>query len=305
MEENKILVKLKENYDYKILGIDFLRNSGGTTYIVNGEEQKFFLKIAGKAFQDNIRQSVDIVRYLSSKGFSVPAIIETKSGMSVLETHDEGQEYLLVLYEYIDGKEPDLCACGEKVGELVGRLHKLLLDYKGTLVERDYRFFVERYVEILRKKNYPLVDVYADIGAKFWERVKDCPIGVCHGDLHRGNLLETADGRIYLLDFDTICVAPRMFDVMVMCDMTDYFNLQIAGIRTTRAVYKNFLAGYAHHINLTEEELATFNDWIVIRHFQLQATIVEVFGMDCIDNNFVDKQLQWIKSWEERVCTKP
>ena len=26
------------------------------------------------------------------------------------------------LYEYIDGKEPDLCACGEKVGDLVGRL---------------------------------------------------------------------------------------------------------------------------------------------------------------------------------------
>ena len=102
------------------------------------------------------------------------------------------------------GKEPDLCACGEKIGELVGRLHKLLLDYKGTLVERDYRFFIERYVEILRKKNYPLVDVYADLGAKFWERVKDCPISVCHSDLHRGNLLETADGRIYLLDFDTI-----------------------------------------------------------------------------------------------------
>ena len=86
--------------------------------------------------------------------------------------------------------------------------------------------------------------------------------------------METADGRIYLLDFDTICVALRMFDVMVMCDMTG-------------------------------EELAAINDWIVIRHFQLQATIVELFGMDCIDNNFVDKQLQWIKSWEEQLCVKP
>ena len=69
MEESKILVKLKENYDYKILSIDFLQDSGGTTYIVNGEKQKFFLKIAGKAFQNTIRQSVDIVRYLSRKGF--------------------------------------------------------------------------------------------------------------------------------------------------------------------------------------------------------------------------------------------
>ena len=304
MEESRILAKLKENYDYKILGIDFLRDSGGTTYIVNGEKQKFFLKIAGKAFQDTIRQSVDIVRYLSGKGFPVPDIMETKSGMPMLETYDEGQEYLLVLYEYIDGKEPELCTCAEKVGELVGWLHKLLLDYNGTLIKRDYLFFVERYVEILRRKNYPLADTYAALGAKFWERVKDCPVSICHGDLHRGNLLETEDGKIYLLDFDTICIAPRMFDVMVMCDMTDYFNLQAADIIKTREVYKNFLAGYTHHINLTEKERASFNDWIVIRHFQLQATIVEIFGIDCIDNDFIDKQLQWIKSWEEQFCAE-
>ena len=304
MEESKILAKLQENYDYIILGIDFLRHSGGTTYIVHGEEQKFFLKIAGKVFQDTIQQSVDIVRYLSRKDFPVPNIIETKLGMPMLETHDEGQEYLLVLYEYVDGKEPDICICGEKIGELVGRLHRLLLDYKGTLIERDYRFFVERYVEILRRKNYPLADTYAVLGAKFWERVKDCPVSVCHGDLHRGNLLETADGKIYLLDFDTVCVAPRMFDVAVMCDMTDYFNLQVADIITTRAVCKKFLAGYTHHLNMTEMEWASFNDWIVIRHFRLQATIVEIFGIDCIDNDFVDRQLQWIRSWEEQLCVK-
>lgn len=300
MEESNILIKLKENYDYKISGIDFLRHSGGTTYIVNGEGQKFFLKIAGKAFKDTFRQSVEIVRYLFRKGFPVPEIIETKLGMPILEIYDEGQEYLLVLYEYIDGKEPDLSTCGEKIGELVGWLHRLLLDYKGTLIERDYSFFVERYVEILRRKKYPLADTYAALGAKFWERVKDCPVGVCHGDLHRGNLLETADGKIYLLDFDTVCVAPRMFDVTVMCDMTDYFNLKAADIITTRTVCKNFLAGYTHHINLTETEWASFNDWVVIRHFQLQATIVEIFGIDCIDNDFVERQLQWLKSWEEQ-----
>lgn len=301
MEESRILATLKENYDYKILGVEFLRDSGGTTYIVNCEEQRFLLKIAGKAFQDTILQSVDIVRYLYKKGFPVPNIIETKLGMSMLETYDAGQEYMFILYEYIDGKEPDLGTCGEKVGELVGWLHKLLLDYKGTLIERDYHFFIERYVEILHRKNYPFADTYAYLGKKFWERVKECPVGVCHGDLHRGNMLETASGKIYLLDFDTICIAPRMFDVTVMCDMTDYFNLQAADIKATREVYKNFLAGYTHNINVTETERKSFNDWIVIRHFQLQATIVEIFGINCIDNDFVDRQLQWIKSWEEQM----
>lgn len=301
MEDNRILAILREEYEHKISSVEFLRNSGGTAYVVSGEKEKFLLKITtGEAFKDTICQSADVVSYLSKRSFPVPAIIETKSGLPLLNVHDEGREHLFVLYEYIDGKEPDICACGEKVGELVGRLHKLLLDYKGGLTDRDYQFFIERYVDILRKKNYPHTDIYADIGARLWERVKSCPVGVCHGDLHRGNLLETADGKIYLLDFDTICIAPRMFDVAVMCDMTDYFHLQIADIKTTMSVYKDFLAGYSRCINLTEEELATFNDWIAIRHFQLQATIVELFGMDCIDNNFIDRQLQWLEGWEKQ-----
>lgn len=49
----------------------------------------------------------------------------------------------------------------------------------------------------------------------------------CHGDLHRENLLETVDGKIYLLNFDTI---------------------------------------------------------------------VEIYGIDCIDNHFFDKQLEWLES---------
>lgn len=300
MEESRILEELKENYSYGIQGIKFLRDSGGVTYIVTGQEQKYFLKIAKEEFQDTIRQSVDIVRYLYEKGFPVPAVLGTKQGAPILEIRDEGQEYLFVLFEYIEGKEPDPCSCGETIGELTGRLHKLLLDYKSTLAERDRWFFVDRYVEILQKKNYPNANEYADLGAKFWERVKDCPKGVCHGDLHRGNLLETAEGKIYLLDFDTICIAPRMFDVSVMCDMTDYFNLKTADIEKTGNVYGDFLAGYTRHIHITEEERASFKDWVVIRHFQLQAVIVEIFGMGCIDNDFIDRQLKWLKSWEKQ-----
>lgn len=298
MDESKILINLKENYNQKIEEIDFLRDSGGTTYIIKGGKQKYFMKIAKKAFLNTIRQSVDVMRCLVAKGFPVPAVMETKQGMPMLEVPDEGQEYLFIIYECIDGKEPDLCGCAEKVGELVGRLHKLLPDYKGPLVKRDYSFFIERYVEILRRKKYPLADTYAEIGAKLWERVRDCPTSICHGDLHRGNLLETADGTIYLVDFDSVCVAPRMFDVAVMCDMTDYFHLQTADIRTTKAVYEDFLTGYARHVPVTEAERASFKEWIAIRHFQLQATIVEIFGIDCIDHKFIDRQLQWIRGWE-------
>ena len=31
--------------------------------------------------------------------------------------------------------------------------------------------------------------------------------------------------------------------------------------------------------------------WVAIRHFQLQATILEIYGVDCIDEGFIDGQL--------------
>ena len=99
----------------------------------------------------------------------------------------------------------------------------------------------------------------------------------CHGDLHRGNLLETPEGKLYLLDFDTACLAPHMFDVMVMC---------------------RFLQTYTQMINLTKQEIASIYDWIALRHFQLQATIVEIYGLDCIDDLFIDQQLEWLEAWK-------
>lgn len=235
MEEKRILMVLKENYDSGIEEIEFLRDSGGIVYIVKKGKQKFLLKIVKKAFRDTVCQSVEILSYLSENQCKMP--------------------------------------------------------------KRDFSFFIGRYIEILHRKKYPRVNAYEELGRKLWECVKNCPVGGCHGDLHRGNLLETESGVIYLLDFDTVCTAPYMFDVAVMCDMTDYFNLQTEDIRKTEEFYSDFLKGYARHRIPAETELATLDTWIAIRHFQLQATIVEIYGLDCIDHNFIDAQLAWLERW--------
>ena len=88
-----------------------------------------------------------------------------------------------------------------------------------------------------------------------------------------------------------------MFDVMVMCDMTDYFRLKKPDIAKTEKVYERFLSAYCERRALSLAERRSFHDWVAIRHFQLQATILEIHGVDCIDNKFIDAQLEWLKSW--------
>ena len=300
MGEKTLQDILTVNYGIESSSLEFLREGGAVTYIVNGSV-KYLLKVIGPAFVGTARQSVSIMRYLEENGFPVPKTILTKGGEAIFELEIDGEKKLIVLMEFIDGDEPKLEKCAAEVGELVGRFHQLMEEYPSELTSRDKEFFIDRYLGFLRKKNYPRLAEYEELGERLWNKVKDLPRGNCHGDLHRGNLLQNTDGKIYLVDFDTACKAPLMFDVMVMCDMTDYFNLKQEDIELTKEVYRKFLSGYAGYHKLSREEILSFPYWVAIRHFQLQATILEIYGMDCIDESFIDGQLYWLNKWQEAM----
>ena len=297
MDENRLLGILKTGYGLEAPTLEFLRAGGGQTYIVHAGE-KYLLKVVGSAFLKTARQSVSIMRYLEAQGFPAPKIIPTGEGAAAFETMADGEEQLLVLMEFIEGDEPDPTECASELGALAGRFHRLMEACPAEPVSHGREFFIGRYLDFLRRKNYPRLSEYEALGERLWEQVRDLPQGRCHGDLHRGNLLQRGDGRIFLLDFDTVCRAPRMFDLTVLCDMTDYFRLKREDIRVTREVYREFLTGYAQYRALSREELRSFPDWVAIRHFQLQATILEIYGIDCIDEGFIDAQLAWLQQWQ-------
>ena len=300
MDEKTLQNILTVDYGIESSSLEFLREGGAHTYIVNGKT-KYLLKVIGAAFSDTARQSVAIMRYLEEKDFPVPKTILTKSGESIFETEANGEKKLIVLMEFIEGDEPELEICAAEVGALVGRFHQLMEKYPLELLSHGKEFFIDRYLNFLRQKNYPRIAEYEELGERFWDKVKALPQGLCHGDLHRGNLLQNPVGRIYLLDFDTACRAPLMFDVMVMCDMTNYFNLQPEDIDETKEVYQKFLSGYSKYHKLSHEEILSFPYWVAIRHFQLQATILEIHGIDCIDEGFIDGQLFWLNKWQEAM----
>lgn len=300
MDEKTLQNILTVDYGIESSSLEFLREGGAHTYIVNGKT-KYLLKVIGAAFSDTARQSVAIMRYLEEKDFPVPKTILTKSGESIFETEANGEKKLIVLMEFIEGDEPELEICAAEVGALVGRFHQLMEEYPLELLSHGKEFFIDRYLNFLRQKNYPRIAEYEELGRRLWNKVKTLPKGLCHGDLHRGNLLQNPAGRIYLLDFDTACRAPLMFDVMVMCDMTNYFNLQPEDIDETKEVYQKFLSGYSKYHKLSHEEILSFPYWVAIRHFQLQATILEIHGIDCIDEGFIDGQLYWLNKWQEAM----
>lgn len=302
MDESKILNTLNTMYDIKVNSLQFLRKGGCTSYSILNESKLYFMKSIPAVFMDTINQSLNILTFLEEKGFPSPRIIRTKNGLLNIEVDEPDGKYFWVLFDFIEGSEPKEGESIEDVGELVGHLHNVMREYKGILNIRGKEFFIDRYITILNKKNYNIsnTNLFREYGDTLWKRVENLPRGFCHGDMHRGNLLKTSSGKLYLLDFDTSCNAFPVYDIMIMCNSTNYFDFDEKGYSKARSTYETFLNGYTKYCTLTNMEYKAFYDLIAIYHYQLQATIIEIYGLDCVDENFLDNQLGWLLRWGEQ-----
>lgn len=301
--ETRILNEINKNYFAKFDEIKFHRDGGSLSYVVLSNGQKLFLRIVRPELMDTAMQSVDIHLYLYNNHFPVPQIIYTKFGTPYISVDEEDGKHLYILYDFIDGKEPDINNDAEKIGSLVGRFHRVMQNYNGNLTTRTKYYFIDRYIEILRKKKYPEEKLknFIEYGDSLWEKVKNLPYGYCHGDLNRGNIHQTPTGEMYILDFDTSCRAfLPLYDIMMVCNSTDYFNYDESGYEKTRKIYERFLTGYLQYHTLSESEWSAFYDLLAVMHYQLQATIIEIYGLDCVDEKFIDNQLDWLMKWKSQ-----
>ncbi|MEA4823976.1 MAG: phosphotransferase [Clostridiaceae bacterium] len=298
MELSYLLSVLRQYYDPAMRDLEALRASGGLTYAAYGTNGRCFVKLIRYPFLETAVSSAEVQLYLMENHFPVVALHLTRDGAPYVRLQEE-QEYLLFLYDFVPGGEissKDI----EEAGALTGRLHELMGAYPGTLVPRDKPFFIDRYVEIMKRVAYPGEEAFRTLGATLWDRVKDLPRGYCHGDLYDGNIYKADDGRLLVVDFDTSCYAFPVYDVVLFCNRTHYFEFDPKGRQRTQRRLKRFLKGYLSHASLTKAAIDAFNDLLAVYHFQLQATIFQTFGDSPNMAEFFDKQYTWLTRWLAR-----
>jgi len=220
-----ILDILNERYPMRFDKCEKLRDGGSTSYAVFSADYKYFLRDIKSAFFDTAVKGADIQAYLQSKDFPVPPIIRTKDEALYVKTENR----LYILYEFIEGVESNPEQGAEILGGLVGRLHCVMEDYPDELMKRDEHFFVGRYIDILKEKNYPKTDEFREYGENLWNKIKGLPRGYCHGDMYCGNIHKTPDDKHYVLDFDTSCEGFPLYDIALICNQTDYFSFDENG----------------------------------------------------------------------------
>ncbi|XMB68062.1 phosphotransferase [Mycoplasmatota bacterium zrk1] len=261
--------------------------------------ERYLFKLVPESFSKTIKQSLAVLNFLEENEFPSPKIVRTKTNESFLKT--EGGK-IGVLFCYIDGDEVTKVDDYSKIGELVGNLHKIMKEYPYELIEQDKNYFIGRYIGQLKQKCYDenKLSTFIEYGNYLWESIKNLPRGFCHGDLYLGNLLKGKNDIYCILDFDTSSFAFPMYDIMMVCNRTDYFNFDESGFFKSQDSYQIFLKGYLKHCDLTPNEIKSFYNLIALYHFQLQATILEINGLDCIDEDFIDNQLDWLLKWRNQ-----
>ncbi len=301
--EAEILAILNTHYPMSFDSLEFLRDSGCVAYAVFAEGKKYFLRVTKPVLFDTAASSLEIQVFLQKRGFAVPPVLFTKENAPCVRVDEAEGTALCILYDFIEGEEADPERDAEQLGALVGDLHRLMEEYPGKLKKRDKRFYVGRYLDILRGKGYRRAEEFAAYGEALWEKVKDLPRGYCHGDMYRGNFLKTPHGKIYVLDFDTSCEGFPLYDPALICNMTDYFQWTEDGYSKSKEIFTRFLPEYLRHSARGRPPAEGFYDMIALYHFALQATIIELFGPDCVDDTFFDRQLDWLYRWREQ-CAK-
>ena len=302
-EQTQILNIINENYPVSFDTIEFVRDSGCVAYVVYSNGGKYFLRVTKPMFYDTAVKSLNIHLFLQKQDFAVPQIIFTKDGRPYVQVNDEAGAYFYVLYEFLEGEEVDPEQDAEEIGAFIGKLHSVMKGYPGELIKNDKHYYLDRYIDIMRSKQYEKIGEFTAYGEALWKRVKGLPYGYCHGDMYRENILKDSDGRLYILDFDTSCEGFPMYDLALICNITDYFELEDDGYVKSQKVYERLLPEYLKYSSLTKAEIEAFYDLIALYHFALQATIIEIFGLDCVDNEFLDRQLGWLYKWREQ-CGK-
>lgn len=291
---------LLEHYGLRAELVEPFRDSGNATFIVYAEGVKYFLRVTKPAFRDTALTAIEVHAHLQERGFPVPKLYLTTGGQRCLPIESPEGESLLALYEFLEGAPLETGQEPEAVGALLGRLHVAMEDFPGKLVTRDRDYFIDRFDRMIRAKESPQANAFAALGESLWKSVRDLPRGYAHGDAYCGNFHRTPDGRLYLLDLDTSCRGLPAYDLALAGNASDYFQLAPDHALRTREAFGRMLPAYRAHHPLAEAEERALHRLIALSHFALQATIVDIFGLGCVDDQFFDDQLLWHRQWREQ-----
>ncbi len=206
----------------------------GETWCVHTENGQYFLKIDYlKNRKNDYRNSLDVIEYMTDSGISfIPKIIKTKRET----TYGEFNGGMAAVFEYVRGQHLEQCSIEQLFGRL-SKIYKLKTDEISLKAENFGADTIDTFHILKNSDGLPreflqFIDKKAFIISGYEERLRyfsaKCRedkyvFHITHGDAGGNCILN--DGDIYIVDWDSVMLAPIERDAWVY--MNDKRQLDI------------------------------------------------------------------------------
>ena len=277
---------LQDNYnlspttlEYLPLGLDY---RAGVYRVVSEQGTPYLLKVKSGGLYE---PGCIVPGRLSAQGLaSVVAPMPTRSGD--LWTYLD--EWAVLIYPFIDGNTGWAGMTDEQwkeVGAIFHRIHRATLPSAGleslrreTFVPTEYvqwiHTFETRYAQAPGGKSasqlalhsswmahrntiHKIVAIMEELAGVL--RSRSLPFVVCHADLHPANLLCDRSGRVFVIDWDDVMLAPKE---------RDFLFIQVSQTESTLPGALAFFQGYG------QAEI----DWIALTYYRYERVVQDLIA---------------------------
>lgn len=318
INESALAVIVMEKYRFNAgVEVVFWRTgiAGNDTYIIRTSEKKYMMKIYYvKTDRAQIEASIEIMIIMKKRGINVPEVIIAKDNSSFIHIDFPEGERIGVLFEYIDGTEPDITnehdsmKIGEMLYQIYSEMDSINKEMPLRVIGKDYlvQNAIDQLYEYIPTEKEK-IDYLRKSGDEIWDYISGSiektkqTYGLCHGDFHCGNMKKDKNGAIYIFDFDACGYGYRIFDIGVYANI-NWKPTTISELDNDNKVFDMFSKGYSYCRGISETEKMCFHSILGLRHLELLGMVLRnctVFeGIHWIEEN-LRNTYNWFMEWNE------
>ncbi|MEZ6005352.1 MAG: phosphotransferase [Planctomycetota bacterium] len=268
----------------------YFREGESFVYRARHGTQDLALRITHPGHRDPaaLESELAFMEYVGSAGVRVPRVVPSRQGRRIETLEIAGFTWYACVFEWVAGepmvqvKEAWQAPAFTEWGRQIGRLQRLAMEatQRGLHFPR-HRFDApghyaldDNYLERFPADRDSMLALQARIAAV---EITPRTFGLCHCDLHGGNLLYDA-GALHCIDFDDCCEHYFLFDLLIpvyYAILMEQEDLEGAARRFALP----FFRGYREEGPLAAADFAPAGDFLRIRDYELKS-IGQRWGVD-------------------------
>lgn len=292
-----------------------LHHGDNDTYLVRTKHDPYILRVwhADERPIAQVEAEMALLAELSSRQVAVARPVQRRDGAYLQAVQAPEGTRFVGLFEYAPGEPPDQRISAEHgyvAGNALAQLHAA-----ADSVATDYQ---RPQLDLLRLLDRPLQTLLpllehrpqdarylAELVAQLRQQLAPLPTtppiyGLCHGDLHKTNMLFDDDQTLTMIDFDCCGYGWRAYDLAILFWSTRHLS-------QARAVRSAFLSGYQAVRTLDDQEISSIPYFVAAQHICITAVEVEqaqrgVSDSQAITDTYLDGRIHFLKTWMQAVA---